>query len=124
MDDVGGKIHWHGDERVIIEELLGLVDGIRAELYDDQVEAAVCDLELLRKKVVALMHDHQNGERKVEGEPARILNLKDEIVTRWKRLPAEHQATMLLILMDDSEWAAWSVEAWELLQAREGGERS
>ncbi len=122
MDDLEGKIDWHGDEMAVIEELLGLVDGIRAELYDDRVEAAVCDLEFLRKKLVSLMHDYQEKERKVEQEPARILKLKDEIVARWRRLPAEHQATMLLVLMDDSEWAAWSVEAWELLQAREGGE--
>jgi len=32
MDDVEGKIYGYGDERVIIEELLDLIDGIMAEL--------------------------------------------------------------------------------------------
>jgi hypothetical protein len=35
-----------------------------------------------------------------EQDPAGILELKGEIVARWERLPAEHQATLLLVLLD------------------------
>ena len=47
-----------------------------------------------------------------EQDPARLLAVKGEIVERWERLPAEHQATMLLVLLDRSPWATWSIAAW------------
>ena len=46
----------------------------------------------------------------------QIVRLKQEIVARWKRLPPEHQATLLLVLMDDSAWAEWSAWNWLALQ--------
>ena len=50
-----------------------------------------------------------------------LLKLKDEIEERWERLPPEHQATMLLVLIDKSEWGEWAVEAHQLLGASKGG---
>ena len=50
-----------------------------------------------------------------------LLELKEEIVERWERLPPEHQATMLLVLVDRSEWGDWAVEAHKLLGATKGG---
>jgi hypothetical protein len=58
-----------------------------------------------------------------EQDPAGILELKGEIVERWERLPPEHQATMLLVLLDKSTWATWSVTAW-ICTHPEGGEAS
>jgi hypothetical protein len=55
-----------------------------------------------------------------EQDPAGILALKGEIVERWERLPPEHQATMLLVLLDKSTWASWSINAWISTQ-QEGG---
>ena len=55
-----------------------------------------------------------------EQEARQLLALKDEIVQRWEQLPPEHQATMLLVLLDRSPWAAWSVNAW--LTLRQGGD--
>ena len=50
-----------------------------------------------------------------------LVKLKDEILERWDKLPPEHQATMLLVLIDRSEWGAWAVEAHEVLGASKGG---
>ena len=47
-----------------------------------------------------------------EQDPARLLELKGEIVARWEQLPPEHQATLLLVLLDKSAWATWSITAW------------
>lgn len=57
-----------------------------------------------------------------EPEAKRLLALKDEIVQRWIQLPPEHQATMLLVLLDRSVWAMWSVGAW-LIYRRKGEDR-
>jgi len=54
-------------------------------------------------------------------DPARLLELKGEIMVRWARLPAEHQATTLWILLDRSTWAPWSIAAWVATHP-EGGE--
>jgi len=56
-----------------------------------------------------------------EQDPARLLALKGEITERWQRLPPEHQATMLLVLLDKSSWANWSITAW-ITTHQEGGE--
>ncbi len=56
-----------------------------------------------------------------EQDPARLLALKGEVTARWERLPPEHQATMLLVLLDKSSWATWSIAAW-LSTHQEGGE--
>jgi hypothetical protein len=57
---------------------------------------------------------------KTEGAE-ELLRLKEEILERWERLPPEHQATMLLVLVDRSEWGDWAVEAHKLLGANKGG---
>jgi hypothetical protein len=54
-------------------------------------------------------------------DPARLLAVKGEIVERWERLPPEHQATLLLVLLDRSTWAPWSIAAWVATHP-EGGE--
>ena len=54
---------------------------------------------------------------KIVTNPEEILKLKDEIMARWERLPPEHQATMLVVLLDESKWANWSVRACMVLQA-------
>ena len=56
-------------------------------------------------------------------EPGELLGLKDEILNRWQRLPAEHQATMLLVLLDKSEWADWVLQAHRLLERRRHDDR-
>lgn len=50
--------------------------------------------------------------------PADILQLKSSIQEMWKRLPAEHQATMLLVLLNsvqESEYGPWTLSAIETL---------
>ena len=61
-------------------------------------------------------------DEKIETNPEEILKLKDELMARWERLPPEHQATMLLVLLDESSWANWSLQAHTVLQTmREEG---
>ena len=65
-------------------------------------------------------------ERRVkigELKPEQLLQLKREIIERWGRLPPEHQATMLLVLLDHAAWGRWSVWTWLALN-RDGGEGS
>lgn len=60
-------------------------------------------------------------EQRVEN-PEELLRLKEEILNRWERLPGEHQATMLLVLLERSEWADWVLEAQELLRRSRGND--
>src|SRR5438552_1259460 len=49
-----------------------------------------------------------NTER--NNNPDNLLRLKDEILARWQQLPAEHQATYALVLLDTvmkGEWGDW-----------------
>lgn len=57
-----------------------------------------------------------------EPDPGQILQVKQEIIALWGRLPAEHQATMLLVLLDHSAWAGWSVWTWLLMNPVRDGE--
>ena len=52
-----------------------------------------------------------------------LVRLKGEILERWEKLPPEHQATMLLVLFGRSKWSEWAVEAQNLLEESEGGDR-
>ena len=54
---------------------------------------------------------------KIVTNPEEILKLKDDIMARWEQLPPEHQATMLVVLLDESRWANWSIRAAMVLQA-------
>lgn len=54
-------------------------------------------------------------------DPKVLLKLKEEILSRWQKLPPEHQATMLLVLLERSEWSDWALEAQELV--RRSGKR-
>ncbi len=47
-----------------------------------------------------------------------LLRLKEDILNRWERLPPEHQATMLLVLLVRSEWRDWVLDAQDLLSRR------
>ncbi|HMN13666.1 MAG TPA: hypothetical protein PKD55_15220 [Bellilinea sp.] len=47
-----------------------------------------------------------------------LLTLKENILAQWSRLPAEHQATMLLVLVERvkaGQFGAWAAQAIELL---------
>jgi len=47
-----------------------------------------------------------------------LLTLKDNILAQWSRLPPEHQATMLLVLIErlkSSAYGAWAMQAIQLL---------
>src|SRR5258708_36202857 len=47
-------------------------------------------------------------------ESERLLNLKDIVLEHFQRLPAEHQASMGLVLVSsivDGEWGTWFREA-------------
>lgn len=47
-------------------------------------------------------------------DPQELHRIKDELVSLWEQLPAEHQATMALVLIDrvmQGEWGAWLKEA-------------
>ena len=52
-----------------------------------------------------------------------LLQLKREIIEGWGRLPPEHQATMLLVLLDHAAWGRWSAWTWLALNPN-GGEGS
>jgi hypothetical protein len=51
-----------------------------------------------------------------------LLRLKEEILSHWDKLPPEHQATMLLVLLDRPEWADWVLEARKLVAQNEEDE--
>lgn len=60
-----------------------------------------------------------------EQNPKKIFAAKDEILVTWQLLPEEHQATMLLVLLDDvmkGEQRAWLREALALRWPLETGE--
>ena len=56
-------------------------------------------------------------DEKIVTNPEEILKIKGEIMARWEQLPPEHQATMLVVLLDESRWANWSIRAAMVLQA-------
>ena len=57
------------------------------------------------------------GQQRVE-DPEELLRLKEDILNRWERLPPEHQATMLLVLLERSEWSDWVLDAQDVLSKR------
>ena len=57
------------------------------------------------------------GQQRTE-DPEELLRLKEDILKRWERLPPEHQATMLLVLLEKSEWSDWALDAQDLLSKR------
>ena len=65
----------------------------------------------------------ERGVKIGELKPEQLLQLKREIIERWGRLPPEHQATMLLVLLDHATWGRWSVWTWLALNPN-GGEGS
>jgi hypothetical protein len=49
--------------------------------------------------------------------PQELLQIKDELITRFQQLPAQHQATMALLLVKqvmEGEWGHWMREAIKL----------
>ena len=53
-------------------------------------------------------------EHEIPPSPDKILQLKDELQQRWQQLPAEHQATMALVLVKDvfaGEQGDWLIDA-------------
>ena len=57
------------------------------------------------------------GRQRTE-DPEELIRLKEVILKRWERLPPEHQATMLLVLLEKSEWSDWVLDAQDLLSKR------
>ena len=51
-----------------------------------------------------------------------LLRIKEEMLGLWGELPPEHQATMLLVLLDNSEAGDWAVQA-HLFKKEQKGER-
>lgn len=50
-----------------------------------------------------------------------LLTIKDSILSQWQRLPPEHQASMLLVLMNrvlNSEYGPWAADAIKHLSTR------
>ncbi|MCZ7554594.1 MAG: hypothetical protein M5U05_18785 [Anaerolineales bacterium] len=50
-----------------------------------------------------------------------LLTIKDSILVQWQRLPPEHQASMLLVLMNNvlnSEYGPWAANAVKLLSTQ------
>ena len=47
-------------------------------------------------------------------DPEELNRINDEMVATWEQLPAEHQASMALVLLQtimDGEWGEWMKEA-------------
>lgn len=52
--------------------------------------------------------------------PHELLAIKDGLLEQWRRLPAEHQASMLLVLMNhvlQDDYGQWAADAIRLLAA-------
>lgn len=50
----------------------------------------------------------------ISSSPTEILQAKESLLAAWAQLPADHQATMVLVLLQElqqSEWGAWVQEA-------------
>ena len=66
-------------------------------------------------------------ESHISHDPETILRLKDAILADFGKLPAEHQATLGLVLVNEvrnGEWGTWFTEALGLAIARTEHERA
>jgi hypothetical protein len=57
--------------------------------------------------------------------PERLLQLKDGILERWQQLPPEHQASMVLVLFQqtlEGEYGPWLQSAVKVMGPRESQE--
>ncbi len=55
-------------------------------------------------------------------DPERLLQLKDDILERWQQLPAEHQATIALVLFQqtlEGEYGPWLRSAVKVIEPRD-----
>lgn len=60
--------------------------------------------------------ENSHGEPRPGIDPEAIVGLKEELDAIWVQLPAEHQASMALVLFDvvqGSEWGPWLREGLE-----------
>ena len=54
------------------------------------------------------------SEEQRKPTPEELLQVKDRVVEQWRLLPAEHQATMLLVLLkeiDNDDMIDWTQNA-------------
>ncbi len=54
--------------------------------------------------------------------PGHILHLKNELISRWEQLPPEHQATMALVLFQqtlEGEYGLWLRSAVKVTDPQE-----
>lgn len=63
--------------------------------------------------ISSMSFKHPEGEPAIT-RPEEISQLEDEIEERWRRLPPEHQATMLLDLLEISPEGDWSTQLHHL----------
>src|SRR5260221_4608289 len=60
------------------------------------------------------------NEERGQSNPEHILIIKDEMLERFRQLPAEHQALMALVIVSkvmEGEWATWLQGAVETQRA-------
>ena len=58
--------------------------------------------------------EHRPEQPKLSPDAQRLLQLKEQLTTSWQELPAEHKASMALVLVEDlmeSEYRLWFREA-------------
>ena len=66
----------------------------------------------------AVMTEHDHGSP----TPGELLQLKDAITQRWRQLPPEHQATMTLVLFQqtlEGEYGLWLRSAFRMMDRRD-----
>lgn len=66
-----------------------------------------------------------NEQPSFQPSPEHLLQLKDGIIDRWGQLPAEHQATLMLVLFQqtlEGEYGPWVRSAVRLLGQQEADE--
>lgn len=62
--------------------------------------------------------EHLFGQHQLNTEPESMQSLKDEIMSAWRQLPPEQQATMALVLLDtilNGKWGQGLIEAIDTL---------
>jgi hypothetical protein len=65
-----------------------------------------------------------SSEHYHEHDPQHLLQVKDALHNLWKELPAEHQATMLLVLLKeirDRDYQIWVLDAIQRLYLSKKG---
>lgn len=53
-------------------------------------------------------------------DPKELLRIKEEMLGLWARLPSEHQASVLLVLLSQSDGGDWAAQAHLFKKAQSG----